>query len=97
MHEMSFKDYLATVEGILLPDKPAVPGTSRLNMSLYPRSRYKVNPTLRPPKVKVPVSKQPPTPTTQSQTPAAATPNWTATLTFSPTPSSFGSTLQPAG
>jgi hypothetical protein len=40
-----FRDYL---EGLLLPDRPAVPGTSRLNTTLYPRSRYRVNPQLRP-------------------------------------------------
>ena len=48
--DIRFKEFLATIEGLLLPDKPAVPGASRLNMTLYPRSRYRANPTLRPPK-----------------------------------------------
>lgn len=33
-------------EGLLVPDKPAVPGASRINMSLFPRSRLRANPHL---------------------------------------------------
>ncbi len=51
---ISFKDFLAKVEGLLLPDRPSVPGKSRLNMSLYPRSRYKANPNLIPPAPRLP-------------------------------------------
>lgn len=51
---MSFKTFLATVEGLLLPDHPSVPGKTRLNMSLYPRSRYRANPKLRPPTPRLP-------------------------------------------
>lgn len=47
--EMGFRDYLATVEGLLAPDRPAFAGASRINVSLFPRSRYKVNRALRPP------------------------------------------------
>jgi hypothetical protein len=52
--DLSFKTFLVTVEGLLLPDRPSVPGKSRLNMSPYPRSRYRANPHLRPPGVRVP-------------------------------------------
>lgn len=56
---LEFRAYLASVEGLLLPDKPSVPGTTRLNMSLYPRSRYRANPTLRPPKPRLPTPPKP--------------------------------------
>lgn len=46
-------------EGLLVPDKPAVPGASRINMSLYPRSRLRANPTLRPPKPRLPSPPKP--------------------------------------
>ena len=54
--DLNFKHFLATVEGLLLPDKPSVPGKSRLNMSPFPRSRYRANPHLHlpPPRVRVP-------------------------------------------
>jgi hypothetical protein len=52
--DLSFKTFLATTEGLLLPDRPSVPGKSRLNMSPYPRSRYRANPHLRPPAASVP-------------------------------------------
>jgi hypothetical protein len=54
---LSFKTFLATVEGLeglLLPDRPSVPGTSRINTSLYPRSRYKAHPRLKPPQPRLP-------------------------------------------
>jgi len=51
---ISFKTFLATVEGLLVPDRPSVPRVSRINMSLYPRSRLRANPTLRPPKPRLP-------------------------------------------
>ncbi len=44
-----FRDFLAAVEGLFLPDRPAVPGAPKLNTSPYPRSRYKAHPHLRPP------------------------------------------------
>ena len=47
---MRFRDFLKVTEGLLLPDKPGVPGVSRINTSPFPRSRYKVNPTLRLPR-----------------------------------------------
>ena len=51
---LGFRDFLAAVEGLLVPDKPAVPGASRINMSLYPRSRLRANPALRAPKPRLP-------------------------------------------
>jgi hypothetical protein len=96
MTGMDFKEYLATVEGLLRPDKPSVPGTTRLNGSLYPRSRLRVNPHLRPPKPNVPVLKKLPVTGTLPQTPAAAM-TWTASLNLAPTPSPPGSAPQPAG
>jgi hypothetical protein len=48
--KMCFRDYMAAVEeGLLVPDRPAVPGVSPINTSLFPRSRYKINKALRPP------------------------------------------------
>ena len=41
---INFKEFLATVEGPLLPDRSSVPGKSRLNTSIFPRTRYKANP-----------------------------------------------------
>jgi len=46
--EMNFRSYLATVKGLLVPDRPAFAGASRINVSLFPRSRYRVNRALRP-------------------------------------------------
>jgi hypothetical protein len=44
---------LATVEeGLLLPDAPSVPGMSRINTSLFPLSRYREHPNLRPPRLR---------------------------------------------
>lgn len=40
--------FAAVEEGLLALDDPSVPGVSRINTSLFPRSRYKANPTLRP-------------------------------------------------
>jgi hypothetical protein len=51
---ISFKTFLAKVEGLLLPDRASVPGAGRINTSLYPRSRYEANPRLRPPKPRLP-------------------------------------------
>lgn len=51
---LGFRDFLAAVEGLLVPDKPAVPGASRINMSLFPRSRLRANPILRAPKPRLP-------------------------------------------
>jgi hypothetical protein len=48
------KDFLAMVEGLLLPDRPSVPGKSRLNTSVFPRSRYKAYPNLLPPPPRLP-------------------------------------------
>lgn len=56
---LEFRAYLAAVEGLLVPDKPGVPGKSRINMSLFPRSRLRVNPTLRPPKPRLPSPPKP--------------------------------------
>jgi hypothetical protein len=56
--DLNFKDFMATAEGLLLPDRPSVLGKSRLNMSPYPRSRYRANPHLRPPGVRVPPLKR---------------------------------------
>lgn len=47
--EMRFRSYLGVVEGLLAPDRPAFAGASRINTSLFPRSRYRVNKALRPP------------------------------------------------
>ena len=60
--DFSFKTFLAAVEGLLLPDKPSLPGASRINMSLYPRSRYRANPHLRPPRPAQPTAPGPATP-----------------------------------
>ena len=47
---MTFKEFLATDEGLLLPDKPSVPGRPRINTSPFPRSWYKPQrPTGTPP------------------------------------------------
>jgi hypothetical protein len=48
------RDQLTRREGLLVPDSPGVPGVSRINTSLFPRSRYRANPTLRPPKPRLP-------------------------------------------
>ncbi len=56
---LEFKDFLATVEGLLLPDRPSVPGKSRLNTSVFPRSRYKAHPTLLPPAPRLPKLRKP--------------------------------------
>jgi hypothetical protein len=45
--DLNFKAFLAVIEGLLLPDKPSVPGTSRINTTPFPRSRYRANPHLR--------------------------------------------------
>lgn len=58
--EMDFRGFLATTEGLLVPDRPAFAGASRINTSLFPRSRYRVNRALRPPAPPKPPS--PPTP-----------------------------------
>jgi hypothetical protein len=57
--EMSFKAFLTAVEGLLLPDCPSVPGKSRLNTSIFPRSRYKAHPTLLPPAPRLPKPRKP--------------------------------------
>lgn len=93
---LGFREFLATVEDILRPDKPSVPGTTRLNMSLFPRSRLRVNPRLRPPKPNVPVLKKLPVTGTLPRTPAGPM-NWTAPLNLAPTPSPSGSAPQLAG
>jgi hypothetical protein len=49
-NQLGFREFLAAAEGLLLPDKPAVPGTGRINMSPYPRSRLRANPHLRAPR-----------------------------------------------
>jgi hypothetical protein len=56
---LGFKDFLAAVEGLLLPDRPSVPGKTRLNMSLFPRSRLRANPHLRVPKPRLPSPPKP--------------------------------------
>jgi hypothetical protein len=56
---ISFKTFLAAVEGLLVPDKPAVPGASRINMSLFPRSRLRANRHLRVPKPRLPTPTKP--------------------------------------
>jgi hypothetical protein len=48
--QLGFKEVLQAAEGLLLPDKPAVPGVSRINMSPYLRSRLRANPHLRAPR-----------------------------------------------
>lgn len=58
--KLHFRDYLAVIEGLLAPDRPAFAGASRINVSLFPRSRYRLNPKLRPPTPPAPPS--PPTP-----------------------------------
>lgn len=62
--EMCFRNYLAaTEEGLLVPDRPAFAGVSRINTSLFPRSRYRVNRAFRPPAPpKPPAPPSPPTP-----------------------------------
>ena len=45
--QLGFKEFLLSAEGLLVPDKPSVPGMSKINMSLYPRSRLRVNRHLR--------------------------------------------------
>jgi hypothetical protein len=56
---INFKDFLATVEGLLLPDRSSVPGKSRLNTSIFPRTRYKANPNLLPPAPRLPKPRAP--------------------------------------
>ena len=62
--EMSFRSYLANAqEGLLAPDRPTFAGALRINVSLFPRSRYRLNPKLRPPAPpKPPAPPSPPTP-----------------------------------
>lgn len=61
--QLHFRDYLTKTEGLLAPDRPAFAGASRINVSLFPRSRYRVNPRLRPPAPKKPPAPpSPPTP-----------------------------------
>lgn len=61
--EMRFRSYLAVVESLLAPDRPAFAGASRINTSLFPQSRYRTNPRLRPPAPpKPPVPPLPPSP-----------------------------------
>ena len=56
---LGFKDFLAVVKGLLVPDRPAVPGASRINISLFPRSRLRANPHLRVPKPRLPTPLKP--------------------------------------
>jgi hypothetical protein len=56
---LGFRDFLAAVEGLLLPDRPSVPGKTRLNMSLFPRSRLRMNPHLRVQKPRLPSPPKP--------------------------------------
>jgi hypothetical protein len=56
---ISFKTFLAAVEGLLVPDKPAVPGASKINTSLFPRSRLRANPHLKVPKPRLPSPPKP--------------------------------------
>lgn len=58
--KLHFRDYLAMIEGLFTPDRPAFAGASRINVSLFPRSRYRLHPHLRPPAPKKPPA--PPSP-----------------------------------
>jgi hypothetical protein len=57
--QLGFKDFLVAQEGLLLPDRPSVPGKSRLNTSIFPRSRYKAHPNLLPPVPQLPRPRRP--------------------------------------
>lgn len=46
---LDFKKWLVD-EGLWMADKPAVAGTSRINTTPFPRSRYRERPYLKPPK-----------------------------------------------
>lgn len=46
---LHFKEWLID-EGLWMADKPAVAGTSRINTTPFPRSRYRERPYLKPPK-----------------------------------------------